>query len=236
MAGAVASALSSDWLNIDSAANAGSGTTPQTEHVSNLPNPSVPVPGHAIAPDTPDFAPASDTVLWENSHWAGAWPTFTQGDWKQGLADTPEGNIHGEPDPLKNHLAADTHGVGVRVDSNTYAGFDAHSQTTDNKGWKISTPSGRSATRRLIGADGVGYEDYWYQTAERPIPKRLARVAAPNNSPNGTPGVLNGQLPAYADVNAGGPWNVAYGTPAPPATSNAPAAQPAGPDWTWGGF
>ena len=119
-------------------------------------------------------------------------------------------------------------------------GNDAHSQMTDNAGWSQNTPSGRSATRRLVGAEGVGYADQWYTTAERPTPKRFAQGAVPNNSPNGTPNVLNGaQLPNYADTSFGGPGNIAYSTPAPPATTmpGIYSQPPAGENnWTWGTF
>lgn len=231
--GAIKPAINGDWLNIDSAANAGSGTVAQVNPGSNIPNPAVPTAGHAIAPDQPDFAPVSDSYLWENSHWSGAWPSFTQDGWKQGPVATPQGDIHGEPDPYANNLARKT--GTVRVDRNTYEGYDAHSQTTDTAGWRINTPSGRTSARVLIGADGVGYEAQWFESAARPIPKRMARTAAPNTSPNGTPGVLNGaQLPAYADTSVGGPGNIAYATPAPPQTAQAPAAQAGASSWQWG--
>jgi len=236
---AVKPAVSSDWLNIDSTANSGSGRVPQVNTGGDIPNPAVPMADHAIAPDMPDFAPDSDAFLYQPSHWAGAWPSFTQGDWKQGPAQTPEGNIHPQPE----HAGPAGKGVAARVEQNEYAGYDAHSQATDNAGWNQNTPSGRSSTRRLIGAEGVGYADQWYQTAERPTPKRFAQGAVPNNSPNGTPGVLNGaQLPDYADTSFGGPGNIAYATPAPPAVQTATSlpsimdAQGAGPDWTWGAF
>jgi hypothetical protein len=235
MAGAVQPALSGDWLNIDSAANSGSGRVPQVNTGGDLPNPAVPTVDHAIAPDAPDIAPASDEILYANSHWADAWPTFTQGDWTKGPAQTPQGNIHGEPDPYENQLA---HKTGtVRVDISEYAGYNAQAQVTDTHGWKVNAPSGRSSTRTLIGANGVGYENQWYQTAERPTPKRFAQVAVPNNSPDGTPGVLNGAtLPNYADLSTGGPGNIAYSTPAPPQTADPQQGQASGSDWTWGGI
>lgn len=235
MAGAVQPALSNDWLTIDSDANTGSGRTPQVNPGGDVPNPTVPTPDHAIAPDSPDFAPASDEFLYSPGHWAGAWPTFTQGEWTKGPVQTPQGNIHGEPDPYANNLAKKT--GTVRVTQDSYAGSDAHSQMTDTNGWMVNTPSGRSATRKILGANGVGYEDFWFDTAERPTPKRFAQVAVPNTSPDGTFGVLNGAtLPNYADVATGGPGNIAYATPAPPQTTQPQAGQSAGPDWTWGGF
>jgi len=234
MAGAVSSALGNGWLTIDSTANSGSGRTPQVNPGGDVPNPAVPTADRVIQPDSPDVAPASDQVLYAPSNWANAWPTFSQlPDGSQGLAQTPEANVNPQPRPA----GPGGKGVAVRVTQNQYAGYDAHSQMTDNAGWDQNTPSGRSATRRLIGADGVGFRDFWYTTAERPTPKRFALRAAPNNSPDGTPGVLNGaSLPNYADTAYGGPGNIAYSTPAPPAVQQIQAVQGAGPDWTWGQF
>jgi hypothetical protein len=235
MASAVQPALSSDWLTVDSQANQGSGRTPQTNTGATIPNPSVPTADHAIQPDSPDIAPVSDEFLYSPSNWSGAWPSFTQGQWVKGPAQTPCGDVHGEPDPYANNLAKKD--STVRVTSASLPGSDAHSQATDTKGWDQYTPSGRSAVRRLLGASGVGFADFWYKTASRPIPKKLAMTAVPNNSPAGTFGVLNGaQLPGYADTATGGPGDIAYATPAPPPTTQAPAGQPASDAWTWGAF
>lgn len=238
---AVPSAVDSNWLTIDTTANVASGRLPYSNDGGNVPNPAVPVPASAIPYDMPDVAPVSDTPLYEPSNWAGAWPTFSQGEWSQGPAQTPVADVNPQPDAEVSGLASNTRGGGVRVIQAELAGYDAHSQDTDNKGWNQYTPTGREATRRLVGADGDGFEYFWWDVAVRPTPKRLALGAVPNNSPDGTPGVLNGaQLPDYANTAYGGPGDIAYSTPAPPATSSPTdqiqAVQGAGPDWNWGQF
>jgi hypothetical protein len=227
--GAVQPLLSTDWLKVDTKANSGSGTTPQVNPGATLPNPQVPLVDPVIPFDQPNVAPVSDGTLYDGQNWGDAWPTFSQGQWTQGPAQTPEADIPDQPE----NMALDLTGPGtVRVTLNQYAGYNAQAQVTDNAGWKVNTPSGRSSQRKLLGANGVGYEDQWYQTASRPVPARFAKVAVPNNSPEGTPGVLNGAtLSNFADINYGGSGNVAYSTPAPPATTTPQNTQTATSDW-----
>jgi hypothetical protein len=235
MASAVKPALSNDWLTIDKTANSGSGTVPQINPGSDIPAPVVPTNPPAIPADQFVAAPDSDDFVYSNDPWAfgSDYPSFTQGDGIRGPVPTPEGNVSGVPDPYANVLARPV--STVRTVLNRYAGYDRHSQDTDNAGWQQNTPSGRTSTRTFLGSSEVGYQSFWYQTAERPTPKRFARTAVPNNSPAGTPGVLNGaELPNYADTVYGGPGDIAYSTPAPPPTQQPSSSAGSGVYDGWG--
>lgn len=225
------------WLADDSQANAGSGTDPYVRHDTDAPAPRVPTRDTGLPVEVP-AVPDSDGFLYAPPGWTGAWPTFTQGDFGRQLPlDRGQGSAHGDPDPYRvgNDL-----GYNGRTNQyttlNEYAGFDAHSQQVDGKGWRLNSPTGRTAARLRRGDATRGFRFFWPPTAERPTPVRLARRAVPNNSPAGTPGILDGSaLPSYSSLAVGGPGNIAYETPAPPQTVSAPAdTAPA--DWAWGGF
>jgi len=227
------------WLADDSRANAGSGTTPYTREDANPAAPQVPTRDNPLPVEVPEVED-SEGLLYQPPGWTGAWPTFTQGDWRRGPVVRPVGSAHGDPDPYAqpNSLgrAAYDETTNHYTNLNQYAGFDAHSQQVDSKGWRLNTPTGRTAEGLRRGDASRGFRFFWPPTAERPTPVRLARRAAPNNSPNGTPGVLNGAaLPTYSSLAMGGPGNIAYEAPAPPPTVQAPP-DTAAPDWTWGSF
>lgn len=210
-------ALDPGWLQVDSTANSNSGRAPQVNTGADIPAPAVPTADAAVPVDVPAVAPDATEAVYSGGTWgADAWGGFTQGAWKQGPASSPEddgGNAYA------NVLARPVSSVQQTL--NEYAGYDAHSQFTDDKGWAQNTPSGRSAIRRLLWADDVGYRFHWPVTAENPVQKRLAAGAVPNNSPDGTPGVLNGaQLPDFANTAYGGPGNIAYETPGPPSVTS----------------
>lgn len=234
---AVPKALDGSWLQLDSAANAGSGTGPYEPDDSGPPAPQVPEPDTGLPLEVPDVAPDATGWLHEPPHWRWNWPTFTQGQWTKGPVVRPVDGDPGEPDPYE---ARNTLGFGYDgrtnqyLNLNEYAGFDAHSQQTDTKGWRINSPTGRSAMRRRIGDASRGFAYLWNPAAERPTPRKLARRATPGNSPAGTPGVPDSSsLPDYGGITIGG--NTAYETPAPPAVTQAQPEAPAN-DWTWGGF
>lgn len=222
-------AFDSGWLNVDSAANAGSGRTPQVNPGSDIPAPVVPAAAAVIPVDLPAVAPDATEGVYEGGTWApGSWGGFTQGGWRQGPAWVPEsdgGNAYA------NVLARPVGSVQQTL--NEYAGYDAHSQSTDDKGWNQNTPSGRTSERKILGASDVGYRLQWPATAENLVAARYAAGAVPNNSPDGTPGVLNGAtLPDYANTVYGGPGNIAYETPGPPDTAGPQAPQGLG----WGNW
>lgn len=222
-------ALDTGWLHVDSTANSNSGRTPQVSQGADLPAPVVPVADAVVPVDIPNVAPDATEAVYSGGTWgADSWGGFTQGGWRQGPANVPEDD---GGDAYANVLARPASSVQQTL--NEYAGYDAHSQSTDDKGWMQNTPSGRSATRRLIGADDVGYRCQWPMTAENPVQKRLAAGAVPNNSPDGTPGVLHGaQLPDWGNTALGGPGNIAYETPGPPPVTGSQAATALG----WGNW
>ncbi len=226
---ALPSALGSGWLQVDSTANSGSGRVPQLNPGADVPNPPVPAVAPVVPVELPAVAPDASEAVYQGGTWeAGAFGGFTQGGWKQGPAAVPQDD---GGNPYANVLARPVSSVQQTL--NEYAGYDAHSQATDQYGWNQNTPSGRSAVRRLLGALDVGYRYLWPVTAENPVQKRLAAGAVPNNSPDGTPSVLNGaQLPDWGNIAYGGPGNIAYGTPGPP-----PVASPqANPGLSWGNW
>jgi hypothetical protein len=209
-------ALDGGWLNVDSTAGVNSGRVPQVNTGADVPNPQVPVPDAVVPVEVPNVAPDATEAVYPGGTWgAGNWGGFTQGGFRQGPAGVPEsdgGNAYA------NVLARPLSSVQETL--NEYAGYDAHSQATDDKGWMQNTPSGRSAVRRLLWAGDVGYRVQWPVTAENPVQKRLAAGAVPNNSPAGTAGVLNGaRLPDWGNTAYGGPGNIAYETPGPPSTT-----------------
>jgi hypothetical protein len=223
-------ALDPGWLNVDSTANVNSGRTPQVNPGADIPNPPVPTADAVVPVDVPAVAPDATEAVYSGGTWdAAAWGGFTQGGFRQGPAsvqDSDGGNAYA------NVLARPVSSVQQTL--NEYAGYDAHSQATDDKGWMQNTPSGRTAVRRLLWADDVGYRVLWPRTAENPVQKRFAAGAAPNNSPDGTPGVLNGaQLPDWGNLVRGGPGNIAYETPGPPAVAG---AQDQAPGLSWGNW
>jgi len=219
-------ALATDWLNVDSTANSNSGRVPQVNPGADVPNPQVPTADPVVPVDVPVVATDATEAVYQGGTWgADSWGGFTQGGWKQGPANVP-GDDGGNA--YANVLARPVSSVTQTL--NEYAGYDAHSQATDDKGWMQNTPTGRTAVRRLLGADDVGYRLLWPVTRENPVAARFALSAVPNNSPDGTPGVLNGaELPDYANTAYGGPGNIAYETPGPPSTT--PAAQAPGLGW-----
>lgn len=226
---ALAPALGTDWLSVDSSANVNSGRTPQVNPGSDIVAPSVPVADAVIPVDRPNVAPDATEFAYQGGTWeSGAWGGFTQGGGRQGPAVVSESD---GGDAYANVLARPVGSVQQTL--NSYAGYDAHSQSTDTAGWDQNTPSGRTSVRRLVGADDVGYAAQWPETRENPVRKKLANGAVANNSPDGTPGVLNGAtLPDYANQAYGGPGNIAYATPGPP-----PTTTPQQPDGLgWGNF
>lgn len=224
-------AMGSGWLSVDSTANSNSGRVPQLNPGADVPNPQVPTANAVVPVDVPVVAPDATEAVYPGGSWeAGNWGGFTQGGWKQEPAMVPPddgGNAYA------NVLARPVSSVQQTL--NSYAGYDAHSQEVTPEGWQVNTPTGRTAVRRLLWASDVGYAYQWPVTAENPVQKRLAAGAVPNNSPAGTPGVLNGStLPDYANTSYGGPGNIAYETPGPP--SSAPAPQSQGLSWgNWNG-
>lgn len=222
--------LASDWLSVDSTANSGSGRAPQVNQGTDIPaavvpvvDPSVPVELPAVAPDSTEAVYAGGT--WEPDAWGG----FTQGGWRQGPATAPQDD---GGNPYANVLARSVGSVQQTL--NEYAGYDAHSQSTDDKGWQQNTPSGRTAERKILQADDVGYRLHWPVTQENPVLARFAAGAVPNNSPDGTPGVLNGSsLPDWGNLTVGGPGNIAYDTPGPPPVTG---PQDQAPGLGWGAF
>lgn len=221
-------ALGNGWLAVDSAANQGSGRDPQINPGADIPAPAVPVSDPVIPVELPNAAPDATEAVYAGGTWESRWG-FTQGSWVQGPADVPDDD---GGNPYENVLARSVSSVQQTL--NQYAGYDAHSQSTDDKGWDQNTPSGRSAVRRLLGAADVGFRYLWPVTQENPVQRRLAVGAVPNNSPAGTPGILNGaQLPDYASTAVGGPGNIAYGTPGPPAVAG---PQDQAPGLGWGNF
>ncbi len=208
--------LSSDWLSIDKTANQGSGKNPVTPDTDNPKAEGVPAGDYTLAlVGTFDPAPASGEVLYTPDPYAfgSAWPSFTQASWTKDPADTPQGRVN-QPDTYDARI---THDGVAQVTINEYAGHDAHSQMTDDKGWRQNTPSGRSSTRWLLRATGRAYDALWPLQGAQPIPRRLAKGAVPNN--NLSAHNINGALPNYADTVAGGPGNIAYSTPEPPQTT-----------------
>lgn len=229
---ALKSALDKGWLNVDSTANSNSGRTPQVNQGIDLPAAVVPTADAVVPVDIPNVAPDGTEAVYQGGTWGpDAWGGFTQGGFRQGPADVSEGD---GGNAYANVLARPVSSVVETL--NEYAGYDAHSQDVDSKGWMQNTPSGRSATRRLIGADDMGYRYQWPVTAENPVQARYALGAVPNNSPDGTPGILNGaSLPDYANTGYGGPGNIAYETPGPPDTVPAGQAQQS-PGLGWGNW
>lgn len=222
-------ALGSGWLNVDSSANVNSGRVPQVNPGADIPAPLVPTADAVIPVAVPVVAPDATEGVSQGGAWdAGAWGRFTQGGFRQGPATVPAsdgGNAYA------NVLARPVSSVQETL--NEYAGYDAHSQSVDSAGWMQNTPTGRTAVRRLLWASDVGYRFQWPQTAENPVAARYATGGVPNNSPNGTPGVLNGaQLPDWGNTAYGGPGNIAYETPGPPSTTPPAAASGLG----WGGW
>lgn len=222
-------ALGAGWLAVDSAANSNSGRVPQVNPGTDVPSPQVPSAAPSVPVDVPQAAPDATEAVYSGGSWdAGAWGGFTQGGWKQGPAGVPASD---GGDPYENVLARPVSSVQETL--HEYAGYDAHSQQTDTAGWAQNTPTGRTAVRRLLWASDVGYRYQWPGTAQNPVQRRLAAGAAPNNSPDGTPGILNGaQLPDWGNTGYGGPGNIAYETPGPPSTVPAPAAAGLG----WGNW
>lgn len=221
-------ALSHGWLSVDSTANTGSGTVAQVNPGADIPAPVVPTSAPVIPVELPEVAPDSTEAVYAGGTWEARWG-YTQGDWRQRPAAVSDGDGR---NPYENVLARSVSSVQQTL--NEYAGYDAHSQSTDDKGWDQNTPSGRSAVRRLLGAMDVGYRLLWPVTQENPVQARFAAGAVPNNSPNGTPNVLNGAaLPDYANTAVGGPGNIAYGTPGPPVTAS---PQDQAPGLSWGNF
>lgn len=206
------------WLNADTSAAEATGRAPQTAQNIDIPAPAVPVADPSLPVEVPGVAPDATESVPQGGGWApGKWGGFTQGGWKQGPAYVPEGD---GGNAYENVLARPVGSVQQTL--NEYAGYDAHSQATDDKGWNQYTPTGRTAVRRLLWADDVGYRLLWPVTRQRPTPVRVARTAVPNNSPDGTPGILNGAtLPDFASLANGGPGNIAYETPGPPETVTA---------------
>ena len=228
---ALKAALDSGWLNVDSSAGVNSGRVPQVNPGADIPAPMVPTADAVIPVDVPNVAPDGTEAVYQGGTWGpGAWGGFTQGGFRQGPAVVSEGD---GGNAYANVLARPV--SSVQESLNEYAGYDAHSQATDDKGWMQNTPSGRSAVRRLLWASDVGYRFHWPVTAENPVQKRLAGGAVANNSPNGTPGVLNGaQLPDWGNTAYGGPGNIAYETPGPPPVT--PPQQVSGLNWgNWNG-
>lgn len=240
MASALKPALlpASAWLQDDSQANAGSGTTPYTRQDADAPARKVPARDSPLPVEVPADTAGDPGILYSPPHWTGAWPSFSQGAWKRYPLDRGQGIAHGDPDPYRaaNALGGYDHRTGQYTTLNEYAGHDHHSQQVDGKGWQQDAPTGRSAARLRRGDGSRGFRFFWPPTAERPTPRRLAVRAAPNNSPAGTPGVLNGAaLPAYSPLSLGGPGTIAYESPAPPQTTTAQPSQAAA-DWAWGGW
>ena len=167
---ALQKALDNGWLSVDATANTGSGTTPQLNPGADIPAPAVPTTGPSVPVEVPSVAPDSTEAVYQGGTWgADSWGGFTQGGWKQSPANVSEsdgGNAYA------NVLARPVSSVQQTL--NEYAGYDAHSQSTDDKGWMQNTPSGRSAVRRRLWADDVGYRFHWPVTAENPVQKRLA--------------------------------------------------------------
>lgn len=222
-------ALGSSWLTVDQTASDSSGRVPQVNTGTDTPAPVVPTAAAAVPVDMPEVAPDATEGVYPGGSWeTGAWGGFTQAEWRQGPATVPADD---GGNPYANVLARSVGSVQNTL--NQYAGYDAHSQSTDDKGWDQNTPSGRTAVRKLLWADDVGYQLQWPVTQENLVRRRAAAGAVANNSPDGTPGVLNGaQLPDYANTAYGGPGNIAYTTPGPPPTTTPEAASGLG----WGNF
>lgn len=222
-------ALTSAWLTVDSAANQGTGRDPQVNPGADIPAPLVPTADPSVPVELPSVVSDATEPVYEGGTWEADRWGFTQGDWRQGPADVPEDD---GGNPYANVLARSV--SSVQQSLNEYAGYDAHSQSTDDKGWDQNTPSGRSAVRRLLQASDVGYRLLWPVTRENPVRARFAAGAVPNNSPDGTPNVLNGaSLPDYANLQVGGPGNISYDTPGPPAVAG-PQGQ--APSLGWGNW
>lgn len=222
-------ALDSSWLTIDNTNGNWSGKTPYEPDVSDAPNPKVPAGADLSLVDQGyNFAPDSDGVLYESTGWNSAWPGFSQGDWVQGPIPRPEIQGQGDNGVRANPLPIAT--TNAYVDTNDLAGYDAHSQMTDNKGWDQYTLTGRSATFGIGGDSTPGFKNYWYNYGERPVEKYFANVSVARSG-NG----VDDSLPDYNNINYGGPGTVAYDTPGAPATTE-PQSQ-AATSWNqWGSF
>jgi hypothetical protein len=207
---AVKPLLSSSWLTVDTDANVGSGTGPHVQDAEAAELAARPVEGAQLA------APESDASLWDGASWDGGWGGgWSQGGWRQGPITVNESSAPAQPTEVQGPLGKT---VAARLTVGTHPGYVEQSQVTDTKGWKQNIPSGRSATSTLLGAEGVGVENYWPKLGMA-RPRRL--LAQPTG---------DGQ---FANVPAGG--NTVYDTPPPPSTSTATAPAGTGSsDWQWG--
>lgn len=147
-------------------------------------------------------------------------PQFEQGPWPwsdefgEPLGTVPDDGI----DPDSYAIAAkNSRGlIGAWERNQDHEHHNLESQNTDSAGWQVNTPAARTGRRRLTGQSYPGVDNFWPPTGVRPTPQRLAQTAIP----------LNGNLAEFGGIYNGG-GNLAYETPAQPATSTIPPASAA---------
>src|SRR5690349_2290420 len=118
---AVPKALDSGWLATDTFANQGSGTTVKSVGGNPAkPAPVVPTDTNPVSPDLPDIKD-SDGLLYEPTGWGGAsaWPSFSQCNGVQGVAQGPSGS---KGAPVQHTTPGNGQQASGRLVLNEYAG------------------------------------------------------------------------------------------------------------------
>lgn len=216
---AVAPAVSSDWLTIDTsgAVNFPPATPPGPDQDTTpvVPTAASPLTGEPIR------VPASDGYQYDPEG-EGPWPYAAD---RNAWLDPIQREQGGVPQGGQESRNPAVHGAGMwNTYDGAYAGFDAQSQVTDNAGWRQNVPTGRSASRNTFGQSNPGNNPTWMPFGERPVMPHLALTAADLTSDDGTfgvPGIADGSLPDWSMT--GGQGNTAYETPGSPETSLPPS-------------
>lgn len=213
-------AVSNNWLKQD--ANAFKGPVePVSGPGGDWPQADVPSDGQGAGWEEPELAGTPDGEGYYD-------PGFSQGPWPwseafgEAYGVVPDDGLDTYRYPIANKEFS-----GRRTWSQAHPGSNLISQQTDNAGWQVNEPSGRTAYRLGINQDYLGVDPFWYDSAAMPSRGKGIMVAQP----------VNGVIAEYGGVyGAGG--NLALNEPQPPATSDvsqAPASQyTLGSDQYWG--
>lgn len=228
--GVLSSAVSSDWLSVDSSA-AQKGEVPAEYGYPRTDAPVTPVPtvDSGLPQQVPPAAPPSPGYL--NVGEEGTDPVPTQyGLGAQGYVDRGSSSPQGE---LETTLPQ-TDGSGYWGYTEPLQTYDEVSQSTDTAGWMQNVPNNRVSARNTWGQwNPVNSPTDQWEPSENAVQAHLAISSPGYTSDPGAPGVIGveyGQLPDWT-VEASDPYD--YGTPSPAAGIPAPTEYAPDPAAGW---
>lgn len=176
----------------------------------DYPQQSVPVAGPSVPGSNGDEA----ELVVQPSDLTYSDPGFEQGPWPwasepgEAYGTVPDDGVSTYSYPIGAHARQGL--IGAQYSAEEHPGSNLVSQSTDTAGWQQNTPSGRTAVRQEWSQSYNGGADpFWYDSGIRHTPQRIAQTATP----------LNGNLAQYGG-NFGAGGNLAYETPAAPATTS----------------